>query len=76
MENPTAMWKFMAFSVILYITFLEDACDFFLPFGISVVRKVSNAKEKCICNQLDNECFNMGICLLVYVKEYLGWYCF
>ena len=45
-EDPTIVWKFMAFSVILYITFLEDACDFFLPFGISVVRKVSNAKEK------------------------------
>ena len=28
------MWKFTAFSVDLYIPFLEDACAFVLPLGV------------------------------------------
>ena len=63
----------MAFPVKTYTPFLKDTCAFVLTYRSSGVLTGLHAKEKCTCDQLDNECFQMGVCLLVYAKHYLGW---
>ena len=67
MEDPTVMWKFTDFFVKLYIPCLKNACTFFLPFGNSGVLTISNAKEKCTCDQLADGCVQVGVCFLLYV---------
>ena len=69
MDYPTVMWKFTAFSLKFYIPFLEDFYVFVLPFGGSGVLTVSHDKEKCSCDQLENDCVQMGICLLLDVED-------
>ena len=69
MEDPVVMWKFMAFSVKYYIHFLKYACAFVLTSRISGVLTGLRAKEKCTCDQLSDDYFHMGVCLLVYVKH-------
>ena len=69
MEDPTVVWKFMAFSVKLYIPFLNDACAFVLPFGSSGLLTGLHVKEKCTCDQFYYGCVNMGVCLLVHVED-------
>ena len=76
MDYPTVMWKFTVFSVKFYIPFLKDVYAFVLPFGGSGVLTGSHDKEKCTCDQLDNECVHMCACLFVDVEDYLGWYSF
>ena len=69
MEDTTVMWKFMTFSLKLYIPFLKDVCEFVLPFGSSGVLTGLYAKEKYTCNQLGDVCVQMGVSLLVDVKD-------
>ena len=65
MEDTTVMWKFMTFSLKLYILFMKDVCAFVLSFGVSVVLTGLNAKEKCTCSQLASGCVHMLVCLII-----------
>ena len=76
MEDPTFLWKFTSFSVKSYMPFLMDVCAFVIPFSSSGVLTGSHAKAKFTCDQLANGCVRTGVCFLVDVVYYLGWYTF
>ena len=69
MKEPDVVWKFTAFSVKPYIPFLKDACVFVISFNISGVLPGSYDKENCTFDQLKNGCVQMGLCMLVNVKQ-------
>ena len=69
MEDPTAVGKFMVFSVKTYIPFLKDACVFVLPFSSCRVLVGPHAKEKFACDNLADGCVQMCVCSLVYLED-------
>ena len=69
MEDPTAVGKFSAFSVKVYVPFLKNACGFVLPFSSSGVLTLPNAEEKYTCDQLTDGCVQVCVSPLVNVQD-------
>ena len=76
MEDPAVVWNFGELSVKLYIPFLKYSSNFVLLFSSNGVLTGLHGKGGFTCNQLDDGCVQMGVCMLVDVKHYLGWYIF
>ena len=76
MEDPTVVWKFLAFSVKMYILFLKDVCVLVLPFRSCLVLAGPHAKEKCACDHFADGCVQMCVWPLVDVENELFWYSF
>ena len=69
MVDPTFVGQFSAFSVKMYIPFLNNVCVFVLPVRSGGVLALSHSEEKCACNQMPDGCVQVRVRPLVNVQD-------